>query len=141
MTPTEENKVQPATLQGQTAFRYFGILLVGFAVDLTIAWSTHTFLGLPLIGAAVFGFVVAMTISYFFHEFWTFERESSAVSTKRFVKFTLSSSATLAVRLLLVWLVSGLTSLPGGALVQLGLAYGGSVLVGFLMNRKVVFND
>jgi putative flippase GtrA len=120
--------------------RYLAIVLGGFVVDLSIAWSTHTFLGVHLVAAAAIGFVIAMTISYFAHEFWTFERPGSAVSGRRFAKFVAAAGATLGTRLALVWL-SGLVNVPGGAIIQLGFAYGGSLVVGFLVNRSVVFTD
>lgn len=121
------------------ALRYFAVVLGGFVVDLVVAWTTHTFLGLPLIVAAALGFVVAMTLSYFAHEFWTFRRAESAVSMVRFAKFVGAAGATLGTRLLLVWVTGLLTWLPGGALVRLLIAYGGSLVVGFFVNRTAVF--
>jgi len=126
---------------GRSGLRYLVVVLGGFVIDLSIAWFSHQLLGLYLVAAAALGFVVAMTLSYFAHEFWTFERSGSAVSPVRFVKFVVASGATLATRLMLVWLSGFLTQLPGGALARLLFAYGGSLVVGFLVNRGVVFTD
>ena len=126
---------------GRPALRYPVVILGGFAIDLSIAWISHEVFGIDLVAAAALGFVVAMAMSYFAHEFWTFRRASSAVSGRRFIKFVLASGATLATRLALVWLTGLLTFLPGDALVRLLLAYGGSMVVGFAVNRGVVFTD
>lgn len=124
-----------------SALRYPVAILGGFAIDLSIAWVSHEVFGIDLVAAAALGFVVATTISYFAHEFWTFRRASSALSGRRFIKFVLASGATLATRLALVWPTGLLTFLLGGALVRLILAYGGSLIVGFVVNRGVVFTD
>jgi putative flippase GtrA len=121
--------------------RYLAVVLGGFVVDLSTAWSVHALFGLYLVAAAAVGFVVAMTVSYFAHEFWTFERPGSAVSAKRFAKFVMAAGATLATRLALVWATGMIVDLPGGALAQLLIAYGGSLVVGFLVNRGIVFTD
>ena len=126
---------------GRSAQRYLAVVLGGFVVDLSIAWLTHELLGFPLIAAAALGFVIAMTLSYFVHEFWTFQRTASAVSLARFVKFVMASGATLGARLVLVWLTGIIAMLPGGALTRLLIAYGGSLMVGFLVNRGVVFTE
>jgi putative flippase GtrA len=126
---------------GRSSIRYLAVVLAGFVIDLTIAWAIHEFLNVTLVLAAAIGFVVAMTLSYFAHEFWTFERPASAVSANRFVKFVMAAGATLATRLALVWATGFLVGLPGGALARLLLAYGGSLIVGFLVNRGAVFTD
>ncbi len=126
---------------GRSARRYLAVVLGGFVIDLSIAWLAHELLGFPLIAAAALGFVIAMTLSYFVHEFWTFRRAASAVSPARFAKFVMASGATLGARLVLVWLTGLVTLLPGGALARLLIAYGGSLAVGFLVNRGVVFTD
>jgi putative flippase GtrA len=126
---------------GRSAPRYLAVVLGGFIVDFSIAWLTHELLGFPLIGAATLGFMIAMTLSYFAHEFWTIQRASRAASPTRFVKFVMASGATLGTRLVLVWLTGFFTLMPGGALARLLIAYGGSLVVGFLVNRGVVFSD
>jgi putative flippase GtrA len=126
---------------GRSGARYLIIVLVGFVIDLSVAWSAHALFGLFLEAAAALGFVVAMTLSYFMHEFWTFERPGSAISFLRFAKFVGASGATLGTRLVLVWLTGFIAGLPGGDLARLLFAYGGSLVVGFLVNRGVVFTD
>jgi putative flippase GtrA len=126
---------------GRSSLRYLLVVLAGFVVDLSIAWVAHEIFGLFLEAAAALGFLVAMTLSYFAHEFYTFQRSGSAVSPMRFGKFVAASGATLATRLALVWVSGFLTLLPGGSLARLLFAYGGSLVVGFLVNRGVVFTD
>lgn len=124
---------------GGQALRYFVVVLAGFIVDLSVAWSSHAMAGLDLMFAAALGFAVAMTASYFAHEFWTFRRPESAVSARRFAKFVGASGATLGARLLLIWLTGPLSELAFGALLRLLIAYGGSLAVGFIVNRAAVF--
>jgi putative flippase GtrA len=126
---------------GSSAMRYLAVVLGGFVVDLATAFLSHTFLGLPLLPAAMLGFGVALTLSYFVHEYWTFRRETSAVSGARFLKFVFAAGFTLAARLMLVWATGLLGALPGGDLARLLIAYGGSLLVGFFLNRGAVFGD
>lgn len=121
------------------ALRYLAVVIGGFIVDLAIAWTTHEILGLNLVAAAALGFLVAMCLSYFAHEFWTFRSAQSEVSGRRVVKFVAASGATLSTRLLLVWLSTPLEALPFGSLFRLLFAFGGSLVVGFLVNRLLVF--
>lgn len=126
---------------GGSAGRYLVVVVGGFAVDFAIAWLTHKLFALDLLLAATGGFVVAMLLSYFAHEFWTFQRPGSAVSMTRFFKFVGACGATLATRLLLVWSSGLVPDLSEATLPRLAIAYGGSLLVGFLLNKKAVFKD
>lgn len=126
-------------LRSGTSWRYVVVLLGGFIIDVSLAWTTHTFFHLDLVLAAALGFLVAMTASYFAHEFWTFRHQGSALSVPRMAKFVAASGFTLATRLVLVWLSAPLQPLPFGALLRLLFAFGGSLVVGYLVNRLVVF--
>jgi putative flippase GtrA len=121
--------------------RYLIVVIGGFIVDLSIAWTTHEIIGLDLLAATALGFLVAMCLSYFAHEFWTFRSTQSTYSTARMTKFAAASGATLATRLLLVWLSAPLAVLPAGSLSRLLLAFGGSLVVGYLVNRLLVFGQ
>lgn len=121
--------------------RYLAVVVGGAVTDISIAWLIHELLGVPLIVSAALGFILSMTICYFVHEFWSFERPQSAVSARRFVKFVMGSAATFTTRLAVIWLTSTLVALPGGSIMQLLFAAGVSLVVGFLLNRGVVFTD
>ncbi len=121
--------------------RYLAVVLGGFMVDLSIAWTTHEIFGLNLIAAAALGFLVATCLSYFAHEFWTFRGAESEFSRARLLKFVAASGVTLSTRLLLVWLSAPLAALPFGSLLRLLFAFGGSLVVGFLVNRLLVFGS
>ena len=123
------------------AGRYLMVVTGGFAVDFAVAWLIHDLLRLDLLVSATCGFFVAMLLSYFAHEFWTFQRPGSAVSMTRFFRFVGACGATLATRLLLVWSSGLLPDLSEATLPRLAIAYGGSLLVGFLLNKKTVFKD
>ena len=124
---------------GAEALRYLVVVIGGFLIDLSISWTTHELLGLDLVIAAAIGFLVAMSLSYFAHEYWTFRGHQSGYSTARLIKFAGASGFTLGTRLLLVWLSAPLEPLPFGSLLRLVLAFGGSLVVGFLVNRLLVF--
>jgi putative flippase GtrA len=126
---------------GSSAGRYLVVVVGGFAVDFAIAWLTHELLGFDLLVSATCGFVLAMLLSYFAHEFWTFRRPGSAVSMARFFRFVGACGATLATRLLLVWSTGLLPDLSEATLPRLASASGGSLVVGFLLNKKAVFRD
>ena len=125
---------------GGQSKRYLAVVIGGFLVDFSIGWSTHTFFGLDLRLAATLGFLVAMSASYFAHEFWTFRSRDSGYSTTRLGKFAAASGLTLGTRLILVWLSTPLEPLPFSAPIRLLFAFGGSLVVGFLVNRFLVFN-
>jgi len=124
---------------GGEAGRYLAVVIAGFFIDISIAWCAHVFFGVELVLAAALGFLVAMSLSYFAHEFWTFRSSESAYSTGRLAKFAAASGFTLATRLALVWLTSPLATLWQGALLRLLIAFGGSLVVGFIVNRVLVF--
>lgn len=124
---------------GAEAARYLAVVIAGFVVDISIAWTTHEVFGLDLVAAAALGFLVAMCLSYFAHEFWTFRSRASAYSTARLAKFAGASAFTLSTRLVLVWISAPLEALPLGSLLRLLFGFGGSLVVGFLVNRLLVF--
>lgn len=127
--------------KGGAAARYLVVVLGGFAVDVSVTLLVHHMLQVDLVWAAAIGFIVAMCLSYFAHEYWTFQRPGSAYSTPRMLKFFAASGFTLATRLALVWLTAPLAALPFGALIRLGIAFGGSLVVGYVVNRMAVFGD
>lgn len=122
-----------------TGWRYLLVVIGGFCIDMSLAWTAHEAFGVNLVAAAALGFLVAMCASYFAHEFWTFRREGSAVSGARAAKFVAASAATLATRLVLVWLSAPLAPLPAGSIVRLMFAFAGSLVVGYIVNRMIVF--
>jgi putative flippase GtrA len=124
-----------------SVLRYLIVVVGGFLIDISIATATHEILGIDLVLAAALGFIVAMCLSYLAHEFWTFRGADSAYSTARLTKFATASGATLAARLLLVWISAPLAVLPFGTIVRLLLAFSGSLVVGYLINRFIVFNS
>lgn len=121
--------------------RYLIVVIGGFVVDISIALLMHEIFGIDLVVAAALAFVVAMTLSYFVHEFWTFRRAYSAYSTARLSKFAIASCATLTTRLLIVSLSASMAVLPFGTILRLLFAFGGSLAVGYLINRFVVFGS
>lgn len=127
--------------EGRSGLRYLIVVLGGFVVDMSVALILHEVLRADLVLAAAAGFVIAMSLSYFAHEFWTFQRPDSAVSVPRMLKFSAASGFTLATRLALVWLTAPLAALPFGALIRLAIAFGGSLIVGYVVNRLAVFGD
>ncbi|MBL8537008.1 MAG: GtrA family protein [Hyphomonadaceae bacterium] len=120
--------------------RYVMVILAGFVIDISIGWSLHEFARINLVASAACGFLVAMALSYFAHEYWTFARAESAYSGARLAKFAVASGATLAVRLLVVWLSAPLERVEAGSLFRLLLAFGASLMVGFVVNRLIVFS-
>src|SRR5262245_12392078 len=120
--------------------RYLAVVIGGFLVDFSIGLTTPEVFGLNLMAAAALGFLVAMSLSYFAHEFWTFRSRDSGYSHTRLAKFAGASGFTLGTRVVLVWLSTPLQSLPFGSLMSLLFAFGGSLVVGFLVNRFLVFS-
>ncbi|HVY87581.1 MAG TPA: GtrA family protein [Hyphomonadaceae bacterium] len=133
--------VKLADTGGGSLFRYLVAVIIGFVIDMSSAWSVRTFLGIDLVVAAAIGFIVAMTVSYFIHEFWTFQRPASGLSLRRFMKFVAACAALFVARLVFVWATGFLGPLPGGDLARLILSFGGSMIVGFFLNRSAVFDD
>ena len=121
------------------ALRYLTVVAVGSVVDLSIAWTAHEILGVQIIAAAALGFVIASVLSYFVHEFWTFRSAGSGFSATRLGKFGAASAVTLTMRMTLVWISAPLSSLPFGSLARLMFSLAGSLLVGFAINRVLVF--
>jgi len=121
------------------ALRYFAVVAIGSVIDLSIAWTTHEVFGIHLVAAAALGYLIASVLSYFAHEFWTFRSAESAFSSTRLAKFAIAGLVTLTARLALVWISAPLSVLPFGTLARLLFGLAGSLVVGFVINRLLVF--
>ncbi len=121
------------------ALRYLVVVGIGSVIDLSIAWTSHEILGVQIVAAAALGYLIASVLSYFAHEFWTFRSAGSSFSAARLGKFAAASAVTLTTRLALVWISAPLSALPFGSLARLVFALAGSLVVGFAINRLLVF--
>ncbi len=119
--------------------RFFGVALIGLALDITVAWFLAVWVGLPLMGAASIGFSLGLLTNYILHECWTFRRRRRALSGARFSKFALVQVATLLFRLGIIAGVSRFIDDNGKELLILCAAAALSFFLNFALSKAFVF--
>ena len=121
----------------QTA-RYGAVIALGFGIDFAITLTLARLVGLPLMLAAVIGFLTALSLNYILFEFWVFQGREQAFSARRLSQTVLAAGVALSVRVAVIWLVARLLgdSLPD-VVATVILAAGASVLVNYLILRVV----
>lgn len=116
------------------ALRFFLVSVAGLVIDLAVAWTMATLVGLPLWHAGAIGFVSAAAINYVLHERWTFGTGSSRVSALRGVQYLGIAGLALMARTAAILLLETLLG-DGRTLAVLVLAAGISFAVSFVASR------
>ena len=110
--------------------------LVNSAVDFGVFSFAYYYLGLPIIGANVLAWLVAVSGSYVMNSLTTFARESGReLSLKSFAGFAASQFAGLVANTATVYIASFFMPVWMGKV----LAIGASFLVNFSLSHFVVF--
>lgn len=118
--------------------RFLVVTVLGVVIDLAIAYTLHTGLGMPLWLAAAIGFTLAACANYVIHQTWSFQSSSRSLSARRAALYALVALATLAVRVAIVALLD--RALAGAyPLAILICGAGGSFFVNFALSKFVVF--
>lgn len=119
--------------------QFFGVALVGLAIDIAIAWALFA-AGLELKLAATCGFLSATFVNYVLNQRWTFADSGHRKSVGGFARFVASALVALLVRLAALWLMQ--IALPVAlqiAPLMLLAAAGVSLLVNFHLVQRYVF--
>ncbi|MGB3754138.1 MAG: GtrA family protein [Parerythrobacter sp.] len=120
--------------------RFLAVTLLGVMLDLAIAMTLHTGLGVSLWIAAAIGFTLAASANYVIHQTWSFRTGPRSLSARRAMQYSGVALATLAVR---IAIVAALDHALGGdpPLLILICGAGGSFFVNFTMSKHLVFAD
>jgi putative flippase GtrA len=124
----------------QRFVRFFTTAVGGLIVDLAIAWTVVTFVGLPDTHAATVGLLAGMVVGYLGHLTWTFRGSGHTVSLGHFIKFATGTGVTLLVRLATLSAI-GIAGLQEfiPTIVRLGLAAGLSFALSYIICRTIIF--
>jgi putative flippase GtrA len=119
--------------------RYLLVVVGGYCVDLGVAILAVR-LGLPLVPAAVLGFICACAATYFAHDRWTFTGTKRLPSRTRVAGFAALAISTIAVRSVLI--IAMETVAPGllWPVAILVIAAGGSLIFNFVISKFVIFS-
>jgi GtrA-like protein. len=123
-----------------TMGRFFVINAVSLGIDAIVS-AAALWLGANLYAAPSAGVGASFVFAYVAHEFWTFRREDSGLSLRRFVNFALNCLMILLVRFLVIRLVENHInheSFLSQALI-LAIAAGVSFMVNFFISRRFIF--
>lgn len=121
--------------------RFLAVSGVGVALDIGLAWSLVTGLGLSLWLAGALGFLAAALLNYLLHEAWTFWGGQNRRSFGRFGRYLMSLGLTAAVRLLAILGFERLFGAGQGALAVLLPSVALSFCASFLLARSWVFAE
>lgn len=120
-------------------WRFFIANVAGVVFDLGLAYLISYTTGLPLVVCASISLFGAAFVMYFVHEFWTFDSAANRVSSARLAGTVLAAVVALAVRALVLFVLSetfGQDAL--GRILPLALATGMSFIVSYILNRRIV---
>lgn len=122
--------------------RFFIINAFALGIDalssaLVLYYTENIYLA-PAVGVGT-----SFVFAYLAHEFWTFKRESSSLSSKRFLAFTANCTLILLVRFLVISLIEDM--IPNdhfwGQATILAVAAGVSFLFNYFISHKFVFTS
>lgn len=125
--------------EGWKFLRFTVVLVVGLAVDISLAWWLSAVVGVNLVLAAAVGFVAGAAFNYLLHEFWTFRRVERRLSVARMVRYSAALGATLATRLAVVYVLLQILKAKQSELAILLLATILSFGVNYLASKHYVF--
>lgn len=120
--------------------RFFAVTVLGVVLDIAIAYGLHEFASVPLVIAAVIGFVCAASCNYILHQMWSFQGGERRLSLRRAVRYAGVAGLTLVAR---IGVVSVLAAYFAGeyALIVLICGAGASFFVNFALSKVFVFVD
>ena len=123
--------------------RFVLVAVVGLGIDMFVAWNLAVQGNVPLLWAAVIGFVVAAAFNCLVHDYWTFRGGARRVTPLRAFRYFAVLGLALSVRILgvtiLAWLMGDFGTKPLGQFIILLGATGGSFIVNYLASRIFVF--
>ena len=119
---------------------------LGFLLDLVMALVLYEAFGLPLWLAATVSFFAVAALNYVLFEFWVFRRDGGKASGRRAMGVIAASAIAACARIgTILALTTPVLALLGEgrlqATVLLVAGAGVSLVVNFIINRRVVFRD
>ena len=119
-------------------FRFFGISTIGTVIDYLSAIALYSLLGLSGVVASTLGCLLGTAVNYLGHHHITVANpDSGAATILGFLKYLGAVLASLAVRLAVLVILQGSTSLPFWLI--LSVAFAGSFLCSYAISLFWVF--
>jgi putative flippase GtrA len=119
--------------------RFSIVVLIGFVVDLSIAWGVLRLLKIPIWLAALIGFLVAAIVNYKLHEIWTFRSAARRLSRTRPLRYIIGLIITLTSRCGSVLALS-INNEKAHPMTVLVISSGISFCIQYLVSRYFVFD-
>lgn len=110
---------------------YLAVIVAGFVVDFSVTMAMSRLASVPLEGAAVTGFLVALLVNYVLFEFWAFRAEGARFSGPRLIKTMASAGVALTVRISVIY---ALGRLLGNSAIEAALMYAAAVAASLVVN-------
>ena len=126
----------------QNSLLRFGLVgLVGLLVDAGVTLYSFEFLGISPATAKVAGFVLAVSVTYFLHHYYTFALREPALNGVRILQYVAAQAICVLVNVGVFLGVIGLfgETDPEVVLAGTALASLSSSLTNYLLGRWVVF--
>lgn len=118
----------------------FGVVIVaGLVVDLSVGVVLTSFVGVPLVASAAIGFFAGALFNYVVHEKWTFGTPRDRLSVMRATLYLGATLLTLAVRMLVAFLLTTFATGAVSNLTVLFLSACASFFANYLLSRFVVY--
>ena len=126
--------------------RFGAVSGLGFILDLVLAIVLYEQLGLALWLAATVSFFAVAALNYILFEFWVFRRDGGTASGARAFGVLVASAVAACARIATILaLTAPVTAVLGEgrmpAIVLLVAGAGVSLVVNYVINRRVVFRD
>lgn len=120
----------------------FGVVgAVCFAVDVGLFWVLYAQAGLSAVAAKLVATLVAMTLAFLGHRYWSFSHRARTGVRREYLLFAVVNGVTLLQGLAIVWFVRHPLGQESALVLQL--ANVGSIALGtvirFLAYRRLVF--
>lgn len=129
----------PTLLKGSEPLRFATVTGAGLAIDLLIAYMLSVKVGLPMMGAATIGLLVAALANYVGHELWTFRRREGKLSFARASQYVSTVLVVLVARLSMIHVLTKALPGQGRELPILVVAIGFSFVVNYLISKFLIF--
>lgn len=123
----------------EQTIRYLVVMVAGYGIDLGLAVVAANGLGLPLVIAAMFGYIWAFFATYYLHAVWTFRTTPPIWSLEKLGSYGVAGAVTLGTRTLILAPFMWIETNAIQSTLVLILAAGVSAVINYIVIKLYVF--